>query len=100
MDNAASEKQVKQKGSREERRRHRDQSDLKSLSSLIEFRRFIRRLTDYAGLNKSSLDSSGSMAYYKIGRRDVTLWIKEEIRDLDPKLWSQIELEEKEDEHV
>lgn len=100
MDNAGSEKQVKSKASREERFRHREREDLKILCESVSFRRLVRRLKGFTNSDGTTFDNSGSVAYYKMGKRDVLVWLQSEIEEVDPKLWSQIYLEKKEDEHV
>lgn len=100
MDNASSEKQVKAKGNRDERKRLRELSDLKALCESLSFRRLVRRLKEFTNSEGTTFDHSGSTAYYKMGKRDVLVWLQAEVEEVDPKLWAQIYLEKKDDEHV
>lgn len=100
MENAASEKHVKKKASRDERLRHQDKEDIRFVMSTVQGRRLMQRIFDFCGDGKSPEDNSGSWVYYKVGRATVPLWLRAEIDEVDIKLRHQMELEKKDYENV
>lgn len=99
-ENAASEKQVKAKGSREERFHLRDQADIRALMSSIHGRRFLWRLLEHCGVFGSVHHPSGSQVYYNAGKQDVGHFIMTGIIAADPNLFMNMQIEAKDYNHV
>lgn len=100
MDNAASEKQVKGKASREERLRHRQLDDLKVVMSSIHGRRLIWRLLSECGTFKSVHHPSGSQVYYNAGKQDLGHFLMGELVGMDPAKFMEMQIEAKDYENV
>lgn len=84
MDNAASPKNIKAKGSREERLRQREVDDLKVVLSSIHGKRLIWRLLSKCGTFQSVHHPSGSQVYYNAGKQDLGHFLMTEIVEADP----------------
>lgn len=98
--NASSEKAVKKMVGREERLRHRETDDIKSVMSSVHGRRLIWRMLSRCGVFKSVHHPSGSQVYYNAGQQDIGHFLMAEILETDPKLFLDMQIEAKDYENV
>ena len=84
------EKQVGRAQSRHRKRRQVELDDLKQVLNTPSGRRFITRLLDQTGLLASDMFTGNSTTFYNLGKRDVGLWVYNEMMKAKPK--SMIEI--------
>ncbi|MGB0752444.1 MAG: hypothetical protein ACPGQI_10830 [Gammaproteobacteria bacterium] len=84
------EKQVGRAQSRHRKRRQVELDDLKQVLNTPSGRRFITRLLDQTGLLASDMFTGNSTTFYNLGKRDVGLWVYNEIMKAKPE--SMIEI--------
>lgn len=84
------EKQVGRAQSRHRKRRQVELDDLKQVLSTPSGRRFITRLLDQTGLLASDMFTGNSTTFYNLGKRDVGLWVYNEMMKAKPE--SMIEI--------
>lgn len=84
------EKQVGRAQSRHRKRRQVELDDLKQVLNTPSGRRFITRLLDQTGLLASDMFTGNSTTFYNLGKRDVGLWVYNEMMKAKPE--SMIEI--------
>jgi hypothetical protein len=84
------EKQVGRAQSRHRKRRQVELDDLKQVLNTPSGRRFITRLLDHTGLLASDMFTGNSTTFYNLGKRDVGLWVYNEMMKAKPE--SMIEI--------
>ena len=93
--NTSSEKQVKDAARKEKLREIEEKDDLKKIMSLPEGKRFLWRMLSHCGVFRSSVEHSGSMTYFNEGRRDVGLYLINELHAADSMALSKLMQEHK-----
>lgn len=78
------EKQVGRAQSKHRKKRQVELDDLKQLLSTPSGRRFVTRLLDQTGLLASDMFTGNSTTFYNLGKRDVGLWVYNEIMQAKP----------------
>lgn len=73
------EKQKKEREKREEKRRNREIDDLRRVLAIVEGRRVIWRLLSEAGIYRSTFDANALSMAFKEGKRDIGLFLIEDI---------------------
>lgn len=81
--NASSKKQVKEAAKKERFKEHGEKEDMSKVLSLPEGRRVLWRVLSQCGVFRSSVEHSGSMTYFNEGRRDIGLFLVNEINLAD-----------------
>jgi hypothetical protein len=84
------EKQVGRAQSKHRKRRQVELDDLKQVLNTPSGRRFITRLLDQTGLLASDMFTGNSTTFYNLGKRDVGLWVYNEMMKAKPE--SMIEI--------
>lgn len=76
--------------------------DLRVCLRAPEFRRFIWRVMEEAGVLKNSAHNSGSWTYFNEGQRQIGIWIKDALEQADPLSYAELMLEaaERKKNHV
>lgn len=82
-DNAADPAQIRGAERRRRRLDLREEDDLRHVASTIAGRRFLGRVLDRCGLNRSSLDDSTMRTFQYEGERNIGLWLKLQLDRLN-----------------
>lgn len=89
MPNIADKEQVKQAASTEKRAEERARKDFRAIMETPYGRRFIARLLDSCGFQKSSF-TGNSTTFFNEGKRQVALELWAEINAVAPDLYVQM----------
>lgn len=75
------------------RKRDRELGDVRRILSVPEGRRLFWRLLSGAGVFRASFTLNSVQTAYNEGRRDIGLWMLEEINQADPNAFAQLQRE-------
>ena len=84
------EKQVGRAQSRHKKRRQIELDDLKKILETPSGRRFVTRLLDQTGLLAADMFTGNSTTFYNLGKRDIGLWMYNEMMSAKPESMIQI----------
>ena len=74
----------------EKRKKQREQNDIRKLLKAVEFRRFCSRLWDESGLTRASFVPDSNVTNYNEGKRNIGLWVLNDIMEIKPEAFAQI----------
>ena len=87
MKNAADPQQVQDAAIHERFGRDRELDDFKFIMESVQGRRFMARMFDICGFQKTSMSSSGSTTFYNEGMRSVALILWRDMNEVCPELY-------------
>jgi hypothetical protein len=93
--NAGDENQIKNAKIKENLNAQKETLDMQFILQTEQGRRHLWKLLEYCRIYESSADASGSMTYFKEGRRDVGLFVLNKIMQADPDGFLKMQMEAK-----
>ncbi len=87
---SAEEEDLRQAKTRQEQLRRQEKDDFRRVMSSMQGRRLVWRLLERCGIYRTSFTGESSTTFFNEGRRNIGLWVTDEIFESCPEAHNQM----------